>query len=135
MGTADKTIIEEPKAEIKEPQKTVAPLPPVQTKPKPVKTVKPRSSNKKILLFGGIGLIAVVIIYFAVTSYSESDPYDPNGPFFEEDSILIFDEPYTNKNYNIESVLKTATAQPEGQTKRRPGPRIPAQSQLTYAAY
>ncbi len=135
MGTADKTIIEEPKAEIKEPQKTVAPLPPVQTKPKPVKTVKPRSSNKKILLFGGIGLIAVVVIYFAVTSYSESDPYDPNGPFFEEDSILIFDEPYTNKNYNIESVLKTATAQPEVQTKRRPGPGIPAQSQLTYAAY
>ncbi len=137
MGTADKTIIEEPKAEIKEPKKTVPPPPPVQTKPEPVKTIKPlkpRSSNKKILLFGGIGLIAVVIIYFAVTSYSEPEPYGPDDPFIGEDSILIFDEPYINKNYNMESVLKTTTPQPEG-TKLRSGPGIPAESQSTYAAY
>jgi serine/threonine protein kinase len=139
MGTADKTIIEEPKAEIREPQKTVTPPPvPVQTKPKPVETikplkpVKPKSSNKKIFLFGGIGLIAAVIIYFAVTSNSEYDPYDP---FFEKDSILIFDDPYTNKNYNMESILQSATPQPEGRTERKYGPGIPSESQLTYPAY
>ena len=141
MGKADKTIIEELKAEIKEPQKTVAPLPPVQTKPKsvdkikPVKQVKSKSSNKKILLFGGIGLIAAVIIYFVAASNSEPDPYGPDDPFIGEDSILIFDEPYTNKNYNIESILQTATTQPEGRTKRTPGPGIPSQAQLTYPAY
>jgi len=85
-------------------------------------------------LFGGIGLIAVVIIYFAVTSYSEPEPYGPDDPFIGEDSILIFDEPYINKNYNMESVLKTTTPQPEG-TKLRSGPGIPAESQSTYAAY
>ncbi|MGB5894706.1 MAG: protein kinase [Ignavibacteriaceae bacterium] len=139
MGTADKTIIEEPKVEVKEPQKVVTPPPtPVQTKPKPVDTIKPvnqvksKSSNKKIFLFGGIGLIAAVIIYFAVTSIPDPDPYDP---FFEEDSILIFDEPYTNKNYNIESVLKSATPQPEGRTERKHGPGIPSKAQLTYPAY
>jgi serine/threonine protein kinase len=135
MGTTDKTIIEEPKSEIKEPQKTVTPPPPVQIKPKPVKTikpVKPGSSNKKIFLFGGIGLIAVVIIYFAVTSNSEPEPYDL---LIGEDSIQIFDESYTVNNYNIESVLKPATAQPEGQTKRRSGPGIPAQAESTFPAY
>jgi hypothetical protein len=85
-------------------------------------------------LFGGIGLIAAVIIYFVVTSYSGSDPYGPDDPFIGEDSIYKFDEPYVNKNYNMESVLKTATAQPEG-TKRIPGPGIQAQTQLTNAAY
>ncbi len=137
IGTSDKTIMEEPKDEIKEPQKIPPPPPPVQTKPEPVKTIKPtnpRSSNNKILLFGGIGLIAAVIIYFVVTSYSGSDPYGPDDPFIGEDSIYKFDEPYVNKNYNMESVLKTATAQPEG-TKRTPGPGIQAQTQLTYAAY
>ncbi len=137
MGTADKTIIEEPKAEIKEPKKTVPPPPAVQTKPEPVKTlkpVKPRSSNKKILLFGGIGLIAVVIIYLVAASNSGPDPYGPDDPLIGEDSIFIFDEPYINKNYNMESVLKTTTPQPEG-TKLRSGPGIPAESQSTYAAY
>jgi len=136
MGIADKTIIEEPITEIKEQQKTVSPPPaPVQTKPKPIetiKTVKPRSSNKKIFLFGGIGLIAAVIIYFAVTSNSEPYPY---GPLIGEDSILIIDEPYINKNYNMESVLSAATPQPEGRTKRRNGLGIPGQAQLTYPAY
>ncbi len=128
MGTADKTIIEEPKAEIKEPKKTVPPPPAVQTKPEPVKTlkpVKPRSSNKKILLFGGIGLIAVVIIYLVAASNSGPDPYGPDDPLIGEDSIFIFDEPYINKNYNMESVLQTAAAQPEG-TKRTPGPGMQA---------
>jgi len=137
MGTADKTIIEEPKTEIKEPKKTVPPPPAVQTKPEPVKTlkpVKPRSSNKKILLFGGIGLIAVVIIYLVAASNSGPDPYGPDDPLIGEDSIFIFDEPYINKNYNMESVLQTAAAQPEG-TKRTPGPGIQAKTQLTYAAY
>jgi len=133
---ADKTIIEEPITEIKEQQKTVSPPPaPVQTKPKPIdtiKTVKPRSSNKKIFLFGGIGLIAAVIIYFAVTSNSEPYPY---GPLMGEDSILIIDEPYINKNYNMETVLKPATPQPEGRTNRKYGPGIPGQAQLTYPAY
>ncbi|MCH8035329.1 MAG: serine/threonine protein kinase [Bacteroidetes bacterium] len=138
MGTADKTIIEEPKSEIKEPQKTPPPPPPVQPKPKPVeikKTVKPRSSNKKIFLFGGIGLIAAVIIYFVAASNSDPDPYGPDDPFTGEDSILKYDEPYTSNNYNIESVLIPATPQPEGRTKQRYGPGIPAQAQLTYAAY
>ena len=136
MGTADKTIIEEPITEIKKQQKTVSPpLAPVQTKPKPIETikiVKPRSSNKKIFLFGGIGLIAAVIIYFAVTSNSEPYPY---GPLMGEDSILIIDEPYINKNYNMESVLKPATPQPEGRTNSKYGPGIPSQAQLTYPAY
>lgn len=139
MGTVDKTIIEEPMAEIKEQQKAVTPPPaPVQTKPKPVETIKPlkpvnpKSSKKKIFLFGGIGLIAAVIIYFAVTSNSEPESYDP---FFEEDSILVYDDPYINKNYNMESVLKSAIPQPEGRTERIYGPGIPSESQLTYPAY
>jgi serine/threonine protein kinase len=134
MGTTDKTIIEEPKSEIKEPKKTVAPPPPVQTKPKPVKKIKPeksKSSNKKILLFVGIGLIAAVMIYFAVLNDSEPGPYDPK---LGEDSIQVIDKPYSNKNYNIESVLKTATPQSEG-TKRRYGPGIPGQAESTYPAY
>ena len=83
-------------------------------------------------MFGGIGLIAAVIIYFAVTSNSEPYPY---GPLMGEDSILIIDEPYINKNYNMESVLNPATPQPEGRTNSNYGPGIPGQAQLTYPAY
>ncbi len=138
-GVAEKTIIETPKSEVKEQPKTVAatPPPPIQPKPRPLKqekTVKHKSSNKKIFLFGGIGLIAAVIIYFVATSNSEPDPFGPSDPFSDEDSVTIVDEPYVNKNYNIESVLKTASAQPEARTKRRYGPGIQSQAEKQYPA-
>jgi len=137
MGTTEKTIVDVPKSEVIEQPKTVAATPPspIQPKPKPLKqekTVKPKSSNKKIFLFGGIGLIAVVIIYFVATNNSEPDPFGPSDPFSDEDSVTIVDEPYVNKNYKIESVLKTATAKPEARTKRGYGPGIPAQAEKQY---
>jgi serine/threonine protein kinase len=139
-GVAEKTIIETPKSEIKEQPKTVvAPpsAPPIQPKPKPLKqgkTVKPKSSNKKIFMFGGIGLIAAVIIYFVATSNSDPDPYGPSDPISDEDSITVIDEPYVNNNLNIESDSKRGTAKADGRT-RRYGPGIPAQAELTYPAY
>jgi serine/threonine-protein kinase len=139
-GTTDKTVIEEPKDEIKQVPKTkIESLPPspVQKESKPLKkdkVPKPRSSKKKIFLFGGIGLIAIIIIYFVAESNSDSDPFGPSDPFFIEDSVDVYDDPYYNYNYNTESIMEKGIAKTNTGKERRYGPGIPSQAQETYAA-
>jgi serine/threonine protein kinase len=153
----DKTVIEEvkstPQDELKTKIAPPPPMPPVQKESIPLnkeKPVKQKSSKKKIFLFGGIGLVAAVVILFIIIENSEPEPYpyDPYGPASVEnveDSVVVYEEPITNPNKNddkpyikpnknIASTFIKGLAKPESRTKKRYAPGIQAVSQHTYAA-
>lgn len=137
---ADKTVVEEVKSTPPLELKTKIappPPPPVQKQSIPLqkeKPVKQKSSKKKIFLFGGIGLVAAVIILFVIIENSEPEPY-PYDPYLLEDTVVTYEEPYSNPNENEASTLAKGLAKSEIRTNRRYGPGIPAVSQQRYAAY
>ena len=152
---ADKTVIDEvknkPQDELKTKIAPPPPTPPVQKESIPLnkeKPVKQKSSKKKIFLFGGIGLVAAVVILFIIIENSEPEPYpyDPYGPASVEDSVVVYEEPITNPNKdynkpyikpnkNIASTFIKGLAKPESRTKKRYAPGIQAVSQRTYAKH
>ncbi|GBD89136.1 serine/threonine-protein kinase PrkC [bacterium BMS3Abin03] len=141
-GTADKTIIDQPPVESESkpgaktviassPVTTPPPIPPKQQKdtppvskqPQRLKPLKNKSSNKKYIIFGGIGVLALILIYFLIVPGPAPAPYGPSDPGLNEDSIFIQDNNKNNieKNNNLEN--NNHTVQPKRnqqlQTKRR----------------
>ena len=137
-GTADKTMIDQ---SVKEPAVTpkttvVSPPVPESSAPPPFKkevvppsvqdrSVKRKSSGGKKFIYGGIGLVAaVLIIYFVVFNNPESGPVNPDDPSITTDTETMpnnYEEKFLQGTSNDKEKIKEPDKESQVKTKRQYG--------------
>ena len=153
-GTPDKTMIDKPVNEpVQTPKTTIAPPPPASPKspvPPPVKKeivppvvkdqpVMQKSPGGKKFIFGGIGIVAVVlIIYFAAFNNSSNGPANPDDPSITTNTEITpddYEEKFLQGTKNDDVKNKTPDTEPRVKTKRQYGRGMAGRTSKPTAAH
>ena len=151
-GTADKTVIDQSLNEpVATPKTTIAPPPaPKPPAPSPIKKeivppvvqnqpVQKKSSGNKKFIFGGIGLVAaVLIIYFAAFNNPEPGPVNPDDPSITTDTETTpddYQEKFLQGTSNDDQKIKGPDKEPQVKTKRQYGRGMAGRTSKPTAAH